>query len=447
MINELLNIFFEKLYSRNIKYCVLHSYDLIPDQIESDIDITIEYNKIQEIEEIFEEIENEIGWKVVQKLRHEYCAYYYVLITYDNNQLYTVQLDFNTDYVRDGRICLKNIDLISNTRKYKNFYILNEEYEFIYLIMKKILKEFFKEKQKNKLLDLYNIKTDSINEMLKNYFSKDSIIIFQQGLSADFSIIETNNKRLKEDLLNNLRKKDRLGTYKYKILNFNRKIMRIFNPTGCMIVLQGPDGVGKTSVANVLINNFHDTFRKTAYYHLKPSLKAKGNPTNGSDEIKYVFDFKYKPTLKDKIMSYIKVFYNFIFCYTILYYFRIAKEKIKSTFIIFDRYSMDYYIFPEAKRYYSTLKLPFMLSRIVPKSDLIFYLDCSPEEVLKRKKELPIDQIILQQERSMRLLKRFNNCYYINAEKSIEEVSKDISIEVISYLNKRYKEKFKENRK
>lgn len=437
-------MFFEKLYNRNIKYCVLHSYELIPYEIESDIDITIEYNKIQEIEEIFVEIENEIGWKVVQKLRHEYCAYYYVLMLYDNNKLYTVQLDFNTDYVRDGRICIKNIDLISNTRKYKNFYILNEEYEFIYLMMKKILKEFFKEKQKNRLLELYSIKADSINEMLKSYFSIDNIKIFQQGFSTDFSIIETNNKRLKEDLLNNLRKNDMLGTFKYKILNFKRKVMRITNPTGCMVALQGPDGVGKTSVANVLINNFHDTFRKTAYYHLKPSLKAKGDPINGSDEIKYVFNFKYKPTLKDKIMSYIKVFYNFIFCYTILYYLKTAREKVKSTFIIFDRYSMDYYIFPEAKRYYSTLRLPFMLSRIVPKSDLIFYLDCSHKEILKRKKELPIDQILLQQERSREILDKFNNCYYVNAEKSIEEVSNEISIEIINYLNKRYKEKFRQ---
>jgi len=61
------------------------------------------------------------------------------------------------------------------------------------------------------------------------------------------------------------------------LMEINRYIKRVINPTGIVISFLGPDGSGKSTIINALKKR-ELPFRRIDYFHLKPRLLgAKGN--------------------------------------------------------------------------------------------------------------------------------------------------------------------------
>lgn len=441
-----LEYLFKALEKKHIKYCVLHSYEGLPKTFDSDIDITIEENRINDIEKILMEMERDIEWKVCQKIQHEYCCYYYVLYKKIDNELYYLQLDFNTDYVRDNRFCLSNKFILENRIKFNGFYIPNEIVEFTYLTIKKIMKKKMKEEQKNKLVDIYEKNKENCSNEIKKFFSKKEAQIYLRHLENRLENIDYDIGLLRQDLIDNLGKKYKNENIKYKVLNCKRIIKRICKPTGVHICLQGPDGVGKTTIAYEMVEELKECFRRTSYYHLKPTLNSDGKSRRGSSEIAYEFDFDYKPTIKEKILSPIRIVYNYFNSYIKNYFLSVYNQKIKSTLIVFDRYFIDFAIFPEAKKYYGNVKFPAIMSRLAPRPDITFYLDCPAEKIIERKKELPVCIIKEQQQRIVDFKKYIKNLNTINTDKDIREIRIDISYKVLEFMNYKYKKKFLESK-
>ena len=85
------------------------------------------------------------------------------------------------------------------------------------------------------------------------------------------------------------------------------------------------------------------------------------------------------------------------------------------------------------KRYrYSLPKwLPKAFSWSIPKPDIIFILDGTPEILYKRKKELPLDEISRQITEYRKIAQRYPNTVIINVDNPLNEVVKDVTHQIL----------------
>lgn len=224
------------------------------------------------------------------------------------------------------------------------------------------------------------------------------------------------------------------------LFRLTKTASRILNSSGVMISLQGPDGVGKTSVAVLIAKEIKGCFDKTAYFHFRPTLSSDGNlnPVKVSPIVFDNFDFNYQPGIMDKLLSVARIIYNFFYSYIFCYFIKIHRLKINHSFVIFDRYFIDYAVFPESRGFYLPWKIPCFLAALAPQPDLTFYLDCPPEIIRERKKELTPDIIRLHQERTIYAGKYLKNFIIVDASGSIEKVAGAIIPRILDFMNDRF---------
>jgi thymidylate kinase len=173
-----------------------------------------------------------------------------------------------------------------------------------------------------------------------------------------------------------------------------------------LIVIIGPDGCGKTSVANAIEGSYAEMgFRSSKHYathfQILPTfsqLKIKifsfiGKSyvsKNGHAEGEYLAGMAMPINSVNKSLILLA-------WYAVDYFLgrsRIVKAKREGGVIVFARYYYDFYY----QRVNS--KLPSIIvklfEKIIPKPDVIFFLKRDPDLIFKLKPELSIDEILRQ---------------------------------------------------
>jgi len=173
---------------------------------------------------------------------------------------------------------------------------------------------------------------------------------------------------------------------------------------GLFLILLGPDGSGKTTLAKELDKRLKPLFSSTEYYHgrfhlfpqlgsVKRLLKPFSKKEQSTKEATIV---KTDMTKRDKLSTF-RASANIIY-YGLEYTFAripIWLKFSKNTLIVSDRYFYDYLLHPEYTNAPKWLILLFI--KLVPKPDLILLIKCDPNVIFERKKELPLEEIARQQ--------------------------------------------------
>ncbi len=103
---EVFNYIFESLNNRS-NYVILHSYEMLPEHFDSDIDIAIDVKKISEAIELLNDILRDTDWKIIQYWRHENYAADCII----SNDKEFLQVDFCIHYERNGRFIITNNEI------------------------------------------------------------------------------------------------------------------------------------------------------------------------------------------------------------------------------------------------------------------------------------------------------------------------------------------------
>lgn len=163
--------------------------------------------------------------------------------------------------------------------------------------------------------------------------------------------------------------------------------------TGFSIGFTGPDGSGKTTVINLLIENLGDVFRKAhTYYHFRPTLFGNLGEVAHSAGVKKDVDKDFsKPHRGGKtsaLSSLIRLLY-YSADYIIGYFMKV-KSMIRITrIVIFDRYYTDIICDSRRSRIYLNSKFLHTYGQIfIPSLDYNILLTASSETILARKHEL-----------------------------------------------------------
>lgn len=207
---------------------------------------------------------------------------------------------------------------------------------------------------------------------------------------------------------------------------------RIRRKTGLFVVFLSPDGGGKTSVARAVLQRLATNFEKTKYLYWRPGVLP---------EIRDLVRLRFRPKeartnfephgRKDqgRMVSYFRFFY-----YTfdlILGYFKLGYLKYVGTLIVMDRYYYDFLI--DRKRYGFNIsdRLPKLILKIIPKPDIVFYLDNSSRNLHSRKQELTLNELERQIQMFRRLITKLPHSYTINTDKSLPAVVDEVCALII----------------
>ena len=201
---------------------------------------------------------------------------------------------------------------------------------------------------------------------------------------------------------------------------------RLFERPSLTISFLGPDGSGKSTIIDIIVNN--RMFINQYYFHLKPLKSKNENNTTVEDP------HKYPPY--SKLKSYIKLLY-FIYQYNFGWLKNIMPLKIKSSLIIFDRYYDDMLVDTKRYRYGASVGVVKFARQFLPKPDIYFILTTDPKVIYERKQEVPFEELE-RQVKEYRALADGKRYFNIDVNRSPEDIAQEIMDIIMEKMNERY---------
>lgn len=417
----MIHSFLQYLKSISIDYRVSNGYkDLYTEVLKTnDVDILIKKTDFKNIEIIlkaFCEIEN---CKIVQIYHQEVFAKNIFLYKEATQQI--LNLDLYGKLHKNNIEFFTESEIFSQKKYFKEVVILNTYQEFFHYFIKKISKPNFSKETFSYLRSLYLKDENNCKKVLKKYLEIIAESISNAFLNDDFSFISNHT----ELILSNLGKKN--VPINYWIKDKLRILKRIIKPTGISIAFLGPDGSGKTTIINGLLNS-NLPFRTTDYFHLKPIY-----PKNKS-ELVTSNPHQYEPY--NVFKSIAKLIY-FVCQYNIGWIKNIIPLKIKSSLVIFDRYYDDLIADNKRYRYGGGNYMANFFRVFIKKPTLYFILVADPDIIYKRKQEVLFSELKTQVEKYRGLAdgKRY---FEIDVNNEPNLIVKRVNSILMKRMNERY---------
>jgi len=416
--------FFKFLNTQNKEYCIINGYKDIVEEVdtESDIDILFKQKDFLQINKIINHFCKEQNIIMVQVLHHDLWAKNIFLFNPKDGKY--LNLDLYGELSRKEIIFFKEKEIFSSLSIYKSIPILSPEKEFVNYLIKKLDKNDLSISNFMHLHSLYQNNKSKCKDSLNSFFPTLYATVSDIFEAKDFELMQRTRDQIISDFYS-LKNID----YKKMFLNINRTIERIFKPTGLTISFLGPDGSGKSTVIDGLLEN-RFPFRRKDYFHLKP-IVSKVSSTNNE----MITDpHKYNPY--SKLKSYTKLLY-FIYQYSSGWIKNISKLKIKSSLIIFDRYFDDMIVDNKRYRYGGSKVIAKLACFFIPKPEVYFILTADAQIIYERKQEVPFEELERQivEYRALTDGKRYFN---IEVNRTPEEIVKEITLIMMDKMNERY---------
>lgn len=227
-------------------------------------------------------------------------------------------------------------------------------------------------------------------------------------------------------------------------LAFLRSQLRyIFSPRGIFISLTGPDGVGKTTILQMVENIYGKLWRSQALkvYHFRPEVLPRiAVLLHRAGAVKTV-DENYTDPHRGKssgvLGSLLRLFYH-IFDYQFGYFKVIRPRKFRREITIFDRYYYDIVTDPERCNICLPYKLIFALGYLVPCPDYPIMVTADEDTILRRKGELTKEEIRKMQQVITWIAGRDKRFILIQNNMTAQDATKAILKEILKRQNKKY---------
>ena len=186
------------------------------------------------------------------------------------------------------------------------------------------------------------------------------------------------------------------------------RIRRFLNPPGFLVVLLGPDGSGKTTIADALANDLDRSFRAIHRINLanRPIIlnyRRERERVSSSGDLKSFRHSEYiEPSTKQVMRNYVRLLVHTL-DHIIHYYIKIRPKMINGGVVISERYFHDYVCADKRFLPGVNIRLKKILLNAVPSPEYVFVVDVNPSKLYSRKPELSLDQISYEQQRYLNL--------------------------------------------
>lgn len=411
---------------QSIKYIVINGFDSTTEEVGRDVDLYIPQKDLQQTLRMFQEQVKNSQWKHV--FSRKSSAWFPDGLT----QL-CASCPSDTGYLY---VC---IDLIYKPFIYAGIcqYPTDGDFEKDETIFFKnyFMKTLANIGLKNALkVDIAKIES---SEYFKNLLPPNH---FRQILEAyRASRIPAESSKIRRAVqLRFLRNHPLLSAKNFLLAMIRRTIAPFMNHVP-VVVLLGPDGVGKSTIISKVLDQLKRNFFVVRKIHWRPQLIPNINDLLRRKKPAEQKTDSFMPRREAGKLGSLRFLYYYLDY--ILGYIFIAHRSTFSEmpFILYDRYLYDFFIDP--KRYgIKKIRRLFFLIRFFPKPDLVILLKDSPERILSRKKELAATEIE-EQYRNYDLLmnKQLIDKVYDISRESFTDIEDHIKKDILFLLEKKYK--------
>ena len=274
--------FFEKLEQKNIKYCLLRNYEKVPQQVGNDLDLLILGKDIQKFQKCVFAVAHSLNWKLLRVTRRSGHS---VFCLFNPDTEKSITIDQWSSFNYKGIIWADEKKFLDCRIKFNNFFIPQKSDEIATLLIKDLI-------QNGAVRKKYH---NQIQEQLNNGCENDIAEFIRCGLSDQIAKnLISEAKKGNWENVNKQCSNIRFALVKRTLLKNPLKIFlgvlhflfgyiygSFAKSSGLFITLIGPDGSGKSTIANGLAESFNQIFSKITYYHghfkILPELKAYKN--------------------------------------------------------------------------------------------------------------------------------------------------------------------------
>lgn len=365
-------------------YAVLRNYEGLPERNDSrDIDIAIERKEYVQHCSALVGIVEQSGWKIVTYLNSDRLITWVCGCVDNQGQAQLVQLDFFFHTSVYGMVLLENSLLLEHRVFNGEVYHLTPIYEFLD-------KYLYNCAVGAKYPEKYRGQRDRV----EHESATEETIRRLFGCSTVAECDAASRGKLWRGVLGwNLRRYGLGIMWHYVKFEYHHIRNYICSNTGFSIGFTGPDGSGKTTVIDLMIEQLGDVFRKAhAYLHFRPTLFGNLGEVAHSAGVKKTVDRNYSDPHRGGrtgvLSSFARLFYYSI-DYVFGYFLRVKTVTRITRLVIFDRYYTDIICDSRRSRIYLPIGLLYWWGRLfIPSLDYNILLTADSDTILRRKREL-----------------------------------------------------------
>ena len=385
-----LNILFRELDKNDVRYCVLHSWDdLLHQRLSGDLDLAVHPGDVDKFPSVFQHLHDR-GYSPVQCVNYAVNAYAFTFSWLQGNEISFAILDICFEHRAGGLIAPASETLVRARSKQGIFWVASPAAEFRYLLAKNANKGWLSTQQANRLSALVKqlgrTKAEGIaNELFGRCAGRNAV-----EACASLSINELLGRLRRRTWITSLtRHPFELARYMFE--EGVRVARRWLYPTGMFLVILGPDGSGKTTLAEQLIDRLKPAFRRQHLAHWRPGFLGRGpsvevvtNPHGSRPRGRVASAAHLLAFFLDDLLGY---------------YVMIRPLLARTALVVFDRYFQDVIVDPKRYRYGGPAWLPRLLVRFVPPQEkLLLVLDAPEGVIFSRKSEVTPQEVCRQRQ-------------------------------------------------
>lgn len=438
----LLEEVFKVINESNLDYCIQNKYEMMPEEIPSDIDMMYRNASEEDLDNLVSKVAKETGLIVTQKICQGYFEYTYIISYPCPQKYFQLQLDFYRAISRRGYLNIMPAEeMLENKRFYKCFYVPDPYIEFKYMWIRRTIKHDMNNEHIEIAKKLYLNNPEKYIEQLKKDFGAEVSSLVLEILDKNDVEIFNRNFEVFNSAAKRISRKNASLPVRLKYTAFMLGTVipkRIFHKCGLSVAFIAPDGAGKSTIINRVKETVSGSFYGVNLYYMRPHLFKnlghynKLNPTEEAATNDNPHGVVCDGVFKSAVRFF---FYNLDFQLGTL--LKINRKKINKQLVIFDRYYYDY--FADMKRYKYSLPawFPAAFEWMIPKPDMVFVLDGNPEVLYERKKELPISELEKQCSVFHQLAQNRKNFYAINVNRDVDTIVDEVTETILQEMSRR----------
>ena len=351
-----------------IRYCVLHSWEGLPEKIPSKLEMAVHFQDKDKLSLVFQAI-RDLGYQPLERLNHLGNSYCLLFFWFENSVPKVLAVNLICDRRRNRLKLPYGDELLAISQRHGNLHVADAPTEFAFLLSKIAWGESVAEDSVLRLEQLCEeLGAAGTEKVCGELFPKKWATRVAEAC-ANGSIDEILNKigplPVWEDLV-----RHPLRLFRFLVMESASLIRRWLRPTGLFIAVMRPFGVGPSALIELLGQAYGPIFARRRNFIFRPHVipqRAKGPsqvlPPRGN-------------------LASVLFLLCFFIDYWIGYLFVVRPALTRSNLILFNRYFQDILAEPLRFRYggpYWVLKL---VSHFIPSPDLVFIVVKAEEESL-----------------------------------------------------------------